>query len=105
MYIRNNTLSSKVSRFMAVHLTDENENDITLNVESPKLKTYKKFQELDNNAQIDEIIDIISCILSKNREHKTITAEFIEDTFDTDDMLNFFEDFTAFIAENKNSPN
>lgn len=105
MYKRSNALSSRVSRFFTVHLIDENENEITLNVESPKLKTYKKFQELDEKESISGITEIIAAILSKNREHKVITPEFVEENFDTDDMLDFFEDFSAFLEEKRKSPN
>lgn len=103
MYISNKSpVGSKCSRFWAVTLIeDESEKEIKINVESPKLKTFKKFNALDDNSSIEDIVDILSIILSKNREKKPITSDFLLENLDIEDMTQMISDFSDWLGENQ----
>lgn len=96
----------KVSRFWAVDLTEENTGKkIHLNVEDPKLKTFREFEKLDKDTSIEETARLISVILSKNRERRKISEDFILENLDLEDMVNFFQEFAEWISTQHSTKN
>lgn len=94
----------KGARFMPCTLTDENSGKTyEINVKEPKLKTYKKFEALNESSEIEDIIDVTADVLNGNKENIEITAEFVEDNFTLDEIAQFFEDFTNWLSEARNS--
>ena len=92
------------ARFMPCTLIDENSGKTyEINVKEPKLKTYKKFEALNENSEIEDIIDVTADVLNGNKENIEITAEFVEDNFTLDEIAQFFEDFTNWLSEARNS--
>ena len=106
MYISNkkstSPVSARVNRFWAVTLVeDETEKEININVESPKLKTYKKFEEIGDNSSMDDIVSILSLILSKNREKREISKDFLLENLELEEMLDIINDFTDWLNDNQ----
>lgn len=92
------------ARFMPCTLTDENSGKTyEINVKEPKLKVYKKFEALNESSEIEDIIDVTAAVLNSNKENIEITAEFVEDNFTLDEIAQFFEDFTNWLSEARNS--
>lgn len=79
--------------------------DYDLHIEPPKLKTLRKFEAIDDDSSIEDMLGVISAVASKNKEKITLSAEYIEDNLDTVDLVSFFEDFGDFIDSIHNSPN
>lgn len=96
----------KVSRFWAVDLVeDATGKKIHLNVEDPKLKTFREFEKLDKDASIEENARLISVILTKNREHRKISVDFVLENFDLEDMVNFFTSFANWVNTQHSTKN
>lgn len=92
------------ARFMPCTLIDENSGKTyEINVKEPKLKTYKKFEALNESSEIEDIIDVTADVLNGNKENIKITTEFVEDNFTLDEIAQFFEDFTNWLSEARNS--
>mgnify|MGYP003438254809 FL=1 len=47
------------------------------------------------------MLEILASALSRNAEKRTITAEFLADILDTEDMSALFEDYFQWVAEIK----
>lgn len=92
------------ARFMPCTLIDENSGKTyEINVKEPKLKVYKKFEALNDSSAVEDIIDVTAAVLNSNKENIEITAEFVEDNFTLDEIAQFFEDFTNWLSEARNS--
>lgn len=92
------------ARFMPCTLIDENSGKTyEINVKEPKLKVYKKFEALNDSSAVEDIIDVTAAVLNSNKENIEITAEFVEDNFTLDEIAQFFEDFTSWLSETRNS--
>lgn len=92
------------ARFMPCTLIDENSGKTyEINVKEPKLKTYKKFEAIGEETSVEEIIEVAALVLNSNKEGIKIDAEFVEDNFTLDEIAQFFEDFTNWLSETRNS--
>lgn len=92
------------ARFMPCTLIDEESGkEIKLNVKEPKLKVYKQFEALDDSSDISDITAVAAAVLSSNEKGIKIDAEFIENNFTLDEIAQFFEDFTNWLSEARNS--
>lgn len=107
MYKSNNSaVIVKGARFMPCTLIDENSGKTyEINVKEPKLKVYKKFEALDDESGVDDIIEAAAAILNSNKENVEITSDFVEENFTIDEITQFFEDFTNWIAAARSNPN
>ena len=106
MYRSNNNSAVivKGARYMPCTLTDESSGKTyKLNVKEPKLKVYKQFEALNNSSEIEDIIAVTAAALSSNKENIKITTELVEEVFTLDEITQFFEDFTSWIAETRNN--
>ena len=94
----------KGARFMPCTLIDENSGKTyEINVKEPKLKVYKKFEAIGEETSVEEIIEAAALVLNSNKEGIKIDAEFVEDNFTLDEIAQFFEDFTNWLSEARNS--
>ena len=92
------------ARFMPCTLTDENSGKTyEINVKEPKLKVYKKFEAIGEETSVEEIIEVAALVLNSNKEGIKIDAELVEDNFTLDEIAQFFEDFTNWLSEARNS--
>ena len=76
---------------------DGTTNEYTYSVEAPRLRTLKKIQMLtrkDGSEVIDDLQEIITEILSKNRGRRPVSEKIIED-MSIDDIVALL---TAFVA-------
>lgn len=87
-------------------------NGKVLQLEPPKLKTINRLvraAKLAGDGDIDaygELTPLVAQILSKNRNHIKISADTVENTLTTDQMLELFRGFLSWMnEERKNDPN
>lgn len=86
---------------------------LILKLEPPKVKTIKKMfkitPKLNGNEaaaeDIDELILLISDILSKNSKKIRIKPQEIEDAMDIDSMIVFLEQYVNWLGDIKSDPN
>jgi len=83
-------------------------NELTLQVEPPKMKTLKKVLALTKTKSeetMDELAEAIRLILSKNSKGHQVSTEII-DELDYDQMLMIIEEFFKWMHEaRKTDPN
>ena len=84
-------------------ITLEDGRKLTLN--SPKLKTIKKWDAKGKNEDLDTTLEIISEALSSNREGITITPEDVESIFDMADLHLFMNKYGEFVEGAVNQKN
>ncbi len=77
---------------------------LTLEVEPPKLKVLKRVMEGDSQ-DLGAILTSLALLLSKNREGKTITVEFLEETLDFDTAVSLLAAFFRWLSEVGQDPN
>lgn len=63
-----------------------------LHIEPPKVKTVAKMQKIDD-TDMEAFVDIVSKIISKNKEGYKMTAEAVQEAMDMDQMMGFFSAF------------
>ena len=81
-------------------------------VKMPMKKTFEKvsaLQEMDDETNIDDALDTIGglCaeILSHNMTGEKVTAEFMTDNYDLEEMQIFIVEYYNFTAGVKSNPN
>lgn len=100
MYKSNQSpVEMQCSRLWAVTLIDDESNkEIKINVESPRLKVFKKFNALDDSSSVEDVVEILSEILSKNREKKKISIDYLLENLDFQDMSMLINDFADWLG-------
>lgn len=79
-----------------------------LHIEPPKLKTLQQIVELGSakNVGVTNMADIASRIISKNREHRRVSADMVMEWMNVHQLQAFFSEFTRWINSTKaNDPN
>ncbi|PKM75918.1 MAG: hypothetical protein CVU90_15165 [Firmicutes bacterium HGW-Firmicutes-15] len=92
-------LNNIITRFFEVKI-----NGIVLEVEPPKVKTLKRLMEVKKTEDMDAFIEVLSRILSKNRQNKDISVEFVEQ-MTLDQMNELSEAYFIWLGKVKNHPN
>lgn len=101
---------NKISRsFFNVTLKDGRK----LQVKMPKKKTFEKLQALQNMDQnaveIDDLLDTFGALcaetLSHNLNGETVTAEYMTENYDIEEMTEFIKTFYVFVGNITNDPN
>jgi hypothetical protein len=82
-------------------------NGLFLSVECPKLKTLRKITDLTKVKEnvVENLAEALAMALSKNKQNKTITTDFIEENFDIDDINDLLTSYLEWVKNVKNSPN
>lgn len=61
---------------------------------------FDNFNENEGDTGIiDELYEACALVMSRNKTGKIITNEYLEETFDFDDILYFFEEYMNFVVE------
>ena len=98
-------MTSINKRFWDIKFT----NGQILSVECPKLKTLRKITDLtkdqDKENLLENLSNALSLALSKNKQGESITADFVEDNFDIDDITNILTNYFEWVKGVKNCPN
>lgn len=84
------------------------ENNTHLKLVTPKKKIMSEFLEMSQNTanvSMDDIYNITAEIMSCNSEGKTITGAQLEEILDFEDILAFFQSYTAFIQSLSSAKN
>lgn len=85
----------------------------TLVVNMPKKRTFEKMtelQEMDENEVTNEIAfqsiaGLMAEILSNNKNGQQITADYVADQYDIEEMLGYIKDYMIFVDSLKANPN
>lgn len=91
--IAQRTLEVRLNEKVAIHLTP------------PKVKLLTKMNEIANSEDMQDIVSLLSEMLSKNTEGKKISKAWIEDNFTIDEIVLMFREYVAWIENIKKSPN
>ena len=92
-------LNNIITRFFEVKI-----NGIVLEVEPPTVKTLKRLMEVKKTEDIEAFIEVLSRILSKNRQNKDISIDFVEQ-MTLDQMNELSEAYFLWLGKVKNHPN
>lgn len=85
----------------AVELADNNNKSISISVYPPKVKAVNDLQQLNSDASIAELTDIIAAILNNNKENVVFASDFVGEIFDIEEISIFLEEFFDWVAECK----
>lgn len=77
-----------------LELTDGREVLLTV----PPLGVFKRMTTLQDNANVDDLIDIVCDILNCNRTGAAFTPKDVAALFAFDDLVGFFGQYSAFVA-------
>lgn len=80
---------------------------LKLSIEPPKLKILRRLEKLFNinENKTEELINILSVILSKNKTGFKVSEDFIEQNFNTDEIAGLLEVYFNWLNETVNDPN
>lgn len=84
------------------------ENNTHLKLLTPKKKIMSEFLDMStntSNVSMDDIYRITAEIMSCNSEGRTITGAELENQLDFEDILAFFQSYTAFIQSLSSAKN
>lgn len=79
-----------------------------LSVEPPKLKKLRQFMELAkvrNEDVVDNLTEALSGILSKNKAGYTVSADFVEENLNFDEMNDLLTQYFEWVGQERNAPN
>lgn len=102
-------MTNLITRYFKIKLKDGKE----LELEPPKLKVLRKISKLSKSINNDELSEddianlseAISLSLSKNKQGRNISVEYVEDNFDIDEMYDFLINYYNWVGEIQNSKN
>ena len=78
---------------------------ITINVLPPTKAGFEKLQSITQGKTAGEQYKIISELLSRNVENKTITADYLAETLDVSDFGLIVREYRSYVMEVISSPN
>lgn len=78
-----------------------------LSVECPKLKTLRKITDLSKDKEniVGNLSEALAMALNKNKQGTEISADYIEETFDFDDINSLLTSYFEWVKGVKNNPN
>lgn len=74
-----------------------------LHIQPPKLKTLKKWEDVEEDGSVEELADAVACIISKNRENHKVTKEAVMDWMDQDQLAAFMSAYAAWLKKEKDT--
>lgn len=94
-------------RFLTVTFADENSTTILVGLPTKALLTelmelhvdVEAMNEGGNFGAFDEMYEICSKIMNRNKGGVKITKEFLENNFDFEDILIFLKEYMSFVGE------
>ncbi|KAF0226179.1 MAG: hypothetical protein FD179_1010 [Erysipelotrichaceae bacterium] len=92
-------LNNIITRYFTLSI-----NNTQLEVEPPRVKTLKKLIAVQKSEDYDAFIEVMSEVLSKNRQNKKITVEML-DGIDVDVLNEISVQYFTWLSEVKNNPN
>jgi hypothetical protein len=81
--------------------------DKLFEIEPPKLKTLRKFENMNSNGNdtTQELSEMISEILSKNKQKYKVDVDFVEENFEIDTIFEFLHLYFKWVGKAHNDPN
>lgn len=74
-----------------------------LHIQPPKLRTLKKWEDVEDDGSIEELADAVACIISKNRENCKVTKEAVMDWMDQDQLTAFMSAYAKWLKKEKDT--
>lgn len=95
-----------VKNVFTVELVDDmTEESVVVNVYQPKIALIRKLTSISKGEEgveiIDKMLEILASALSRNAEKREISADFLADILDTEDMSALFEDYFQWVESIK----
>lgn len=92
-------------QYWNVTLTD----GTVLLVGTPTKAIFDKLTAINNDLNGDDslgvLYDVCALVLSRNKAGKVITKEYLEETFDIEDIVILFKSYVEFVSEIRNQKN
>ena len=92
-------LNNIITRYFEVKI-----NGFELEIEPPTVKMLKRLTEVKKTENINDFVEILAKILSKNKQRKEITVELVEQ-MTMDQMNELAEAYFMWLGRVKNHPN
>ena len=92
-------LNNIITRYFEVKI-----NGFELEIEPPTVKMLKRLTEVKKTENINDFVEILAKILSKNKQRKEITVELVEQ-MTMDQMNELTEAYFMWLGRVKNHPN
>lgn len=74
-----------------------------LHIQPPKLKTLKKWEDIEEDGTVEELADAVAIIISKNRENFKITGENVMEWMDQDQLTAFMSAYAKWLKKEKDT--
>lgn len=100
-------MTKYITRYFQVKLKDET----VIDVEPPKLNVLRQIAKISkdiesfNENDITALCTATSLALSKNRQNKKISIEYLEENFDYDLLYNLLVEYFNWVGEIQSSKN
>lgn len=92
-------------KYWNVTLTD----GTVLLVGTPTKAIFDKLTAMNNDSatknDMETLYDVCALVLSRNKTGKVITKEYLEETFDIEDIVILFKEYVNFVKEIRNQKN
>ena len=92
-------LNNIITRYFEVKI-----NGFELEIEPPTVKMLKRLTEVKKTENINDFVEVLAKILSKNKQRKEITVELVEQ-MTMDQMNELTEAYFMWLGRVKNHPN
>lgn len=74
-----------------------------LHIQPPKLKTLKKWEDIEEDGTVEELAAAVAIIISKNRENLKITGETVMEWMDQDQLTAFMSAYAKWLKKEKDT--
>lgn len=74
-----------------------------LHIQPPKLKTLKKWEDIEEDGTVEELAAAVATIISKNRENFKITGETVMEWMDQDQLTAFMSAYAKWLKKEKDT--
>lgn len=78
-------------------------NGKVLHIQPPKLKTLKKWEDIEEDGSVGELANVVASIISKNRENLKITGETVLEWMDQDQLTAFMSAYAGWLKKEKDT--
>lgn len=74
-----------------------------LHIQPPKLKTIKRWEDIEEDGTVEELAAAVATIISKNRENFKITGETVMEWMDQDQLTAFMSAYAKWLKKEKDT--
>lgn len=74
-----------------------------LHIQPPKLKTLKKWEDIEEDGSVAELANVVASIISKNRDNFKITGDTVLEWMDQDQLTAFMSAYAKWLKREKDT--